>query len=1198
LWVLLVLVLSLGASLNAQVAGRLSGSVVDQTGGAIPGAKVTVFVPGGKEPVLSGTTNESGLFSFMAVRPASYDVFIEATGFAKAVVRNVKVDPLQETSLSAVKLELQSTAVTVDVSADVQSVQLNNAEVSSTITSTQVQNLPVLGRQVSSLILTQSGVGSGTDTTAVNGLKSSFSNVTLDGINIQDNFIRTNALDYAPMRTTIDQIAEITVSTSNEGAGIGGGASQVILSTKSGSNSYHGSVYWYNRNSALGANNWFNNKSGVALPRLDLNQPGASLGGRIIKDKLFFFTNYELYRNKRQTGVLNTVLTDSARNGIFTYKDSAGNTRQTSLASLRNFVADPAIKAMLAQLPEPNTSDAGDGLNTLGYRFNSRYNESRDQLVFRGDYYLNAKHSFTGTYNYINDPTDRPDYGTFYTTIPPVSNKITNHLMSLAWRWTASPTLTNEARFGFSRDSGLFVVSNKYPSSIVGGLLFTNPIDTYMNQGRNPVNTHAQDNATWLKGKHEISFGFQAMLMTVSPYNDAGILPTYTLGISTANPNGFSTADLPGANSAALTAAGNLYANLAGVISSAAQTFNVTSATSGFVPGATNVRDFSWNTFAPYVQDKWKIRPNLTINLGLRYEYWTPLNEKNGLYLAPVLENNNALQTLLDPNATLNFIGGRSGRPFYHTDKKDFAPNIGFAWDPFKDGGKTSIRGGYMIAYVNDNLIATIRNSVGTSAGLSSAITMSNLTSLLSNAPTVATPAYKVPRTLADNYAATTTSATAMPDPNLTTPYVHQWTLGIQREYKGAIFSARYVGNRGSSLLRGIDVNQINYNANGFLADFQRAQNNGVLAQNATGVYNPAYNANIPGSQPLPVFGQLSNANLSNSTIQTYIKQGQIGTLADTYMTNGWNGSVPFYSNPKVQGANLINNSGMSIYHALQLEASKRTRSGLQVQFSYTFSKDLSNAGGDAQTNFEPLLDNKNPGLEYVRAPYDMKHSFKANYYYELPYGKGKKWSGNRVTNAVLGNWAISGIWGYNSGSPYSILSGYGTLNRAARSTSTNTASVYGIDWDQLNKLTNSVYMTGNGPYFISPSIINVLTGTNPGGDGRGAAPAGSAAFNGQAFYNPTAGTVGNLSRRMFSGPWQWSWDASVVKSVVLTDRQHIDLHLDVFNWANHPTFYVAPNGGDYGSTTNFTINNTTFGKLTSMNYGPRVIQIGAYYRF
>ena len=135
------------------------------------------------------------------------------------------------------------------------------------------------------------------------------------------------------------------------------------------------------------------------------------------------------------------------------------------------------------------------------------------------------------------------------------------------------------------------------------------------------------------------------------------------------------------------------------------------------MPGATNLRNFTHNTYAGYVQDKWKVLPNFTINMGVRYEYWTPLNETNGLYLAPRLENGDLKATVLDPNAVLDFIGGPSGRPFYKADKNNFAPNIGFAWDPFKEG-KTSIRGGYMIAYVNDNVVTAVRNNVSTSSGL------------------------------------------------------------------------------------------------------------------------------------------------------------------------------------------------------------------------------------------------------------------------------------------------------------------------------------------------------------------------------------------------------------------------------------------------------------------------------------------------
>jgi len=1180
----------------AQVAGRLSGRVVDASDAVVQGATVNVYFADGKEPVLTGRTNDAGLFLFIAVRPDTYDVSVEAKGFVKTTFRRVTVSPLQEMELPTIKLEVQSTTQSIDVTADVQSVQSTSGEVATTITNTMVQNLPVLGRQVSVFFQTQPGVNSGTDTTSVNGLKSSFSSVTLDGINIQDNFIRTNGLDYAPFRTTIDQVAEITVSTSNQNAAIGGGASQFILSTKSGSNSFHGSVYWYNRNNALSAGDWFNNRDRVPKPKLNLNQPGAALGGRIIRDKLFFYVNYELFREKQTTSYTRTVLTDSAKNGVFTYVDTGGATRAVNLQTLRTYTPDPTIKGLIAQLPQPN-SPGGDGLNTAGYRFNARNNEFRDQLVYKGDYYITPKHSITGTYNYINNPTDRPDItSTFYTTTPPTTNAITNHLLSLGFRSTISPAFTNELRAGFARTHSSFDVDAPGRKYLVSGTLFTNPVPTFMAQGRDTNTYPIQDNANWIRGTHQIAFGFQFQRINSSPFNDSGILATYSLGISAANTTGLTATDLPGIRSADLTRANSLYANLAGIISSATQTFNVTSATSGFVPGATNLRQLHYSTYASYIQDNWKLRPNLTINLGLRYEYWSPLDEKNGLFIAPVLQNNDFRATLLDPNAVLNFIGGSSGRPFYHADKNNFAPNIGFAWDPFKKG-KASVRGGYMMAYVNDNLITTVRNNVNTNSGLSFPNTMSNLVAFLSSPPTVAAPSYKVPRTLADNYAISKTSAAGLPDPNLVTPVVHQWNLSVEKDVKGILLAARYVGNKGSNLLQAVDLNQVLYNAQGFLADFQRAQGNATLAQTAGGSYNPAYNPAIPGSQPLTVFPLLTNGgNLSSVTNQTYLRNGQVGEMANNYMVTGQNGSVNFYTNPNVQGANTVINGGSSIFHSLQLEATRRTRAGLQLQFSYVYGKSLANVSGDGQTNFEPLLDNRNPSLEWARTPYDLRHAFKANYYYELPFGSGKRWHGGPVVNRLIGGWALSGIWSYYSGSPYSILTGangvgWGTLNRDSRSTFTNTASVNGTTWSQLQPLTSGVFKTGDNIYFVSPTLIG------PGG--LGAAQPGSAPFAGQLFYNPGAGTVGNLQRRMFSGPWQWSWDISVKKTIAFTERHTLDLHFDFFNWMNHPTFYLDPStSGDYGQATPYQINNTTFGQLDTMNYNPRVIQIGAYYRF
>ncbi len=1146
----------------AQVAGSLTGSVVDPSGAAVPGATVGVYMPGGKSPLLTGKTNDAGLFDFIAVNPDRYEVAIDAKGFAKTVVGNVKVDPVQVTGMGAIKLQLQASAQVVDVIVESQAVQLANAEVSSTISTSQVENLPVLGRQVSALYATQVGVNSTNDGTTINGLRSSFANLTIDGVNVQDNYIRTNALDYPPLRTTIDQIAEITVVSSNSGTAIGGGASQIVLSTKSGSNTYHGALYWYNRNSALGANDWFNNQAGVKLPFRDLNQAGAALGGRIIRDKLFFYTNYEASRNKKQTTVQKTTLTDTAKNGIFQYRDTTGALQQVNLLTLRNFSIDPTMKSLISQLPEPNATGTGDGLNTSGYRFNARNNESRDQIINKIDYYLSPKQSLTGTYNYINDPTDRPDVETLFTVAPPIINAIHENLLSLAWRWTLTPTLTNEARFGFLFNYGNFNNTGKYPSSIAGVLLFSNPEGTFLNQGRTTNTYQVQDNANWVHGKNLVQFGYQSTYVRIVPFNDTGIVPTYNIGFGSRS-GSLTGSDILGISTANLATANNLYADLAGFVGSATQTFNVTSPSSGYVPGATNRRHLGYDTFAGYAQDNWKVFPHLTASIGLRYEIWTPVTEANSLYLAPNLENGNIIQTLLDPNAILNFSGGPNSQ-LYKTDKNNFAPNVGLAWDP-TGRGKTAIRMGYTISFVNDDVVKAVDNVGTTAAGLTTASAPTNLVASLASPPNLTTPVFQVPRTLPQNYLLNTSAAVARADPNLVTPYVQQWTIGVQHEYKGTVFEVRYVGNHGTKLIRGIDYNQILYNKNGFLADFLRAQNNLALSGNKT----PAYNAAIPGSQPLTLIPNLP-ASLTNASVLSDLQTGQVGELANFYQTSYYaGGTLPFsfYTNPYVQGANDTVNGGTSRYNGLQTEIRKRTRAGLQFQFSYTFSKTLSNSNGDNQTNFEPLLDNNNPGLENSRAPYDITHSFKANYYYELPFGEGKKWHGNRAMNLIAGGWALSGIWVYNSGEPYSIISGLGTLNRAARSTTTNTASIaVPTTLGALSNVTNGVYMTGSGPYFVSPSVIN--------SDGRGAEYGSS--FSGELFYNPSAGAVGNLQRRLFTGPWQPSWDMSMKKGFRLYERTTLDLHFDFFNYLNHPTFYIPPStSGDTGSVTAVNVNGT-----------------------
>src|SRR6185369_4213137 len=188
----------LSGSCFAQVTGRIAGSVTDSSGAAVPDAVVNLLLAGGAKPVLTTVTTPEGLYSFTNVRPESYDMSVEAKGFLKYTLRGVRVDPARETSLPKVQLELSAVKQSVDVTADVQTVQTSNAEVATTVTNEQVRRLPTLDRDPVSLITTQAGVSSGIGDVVINGTRSSFSNVTLDGINIQDNFLRGNGLTYQP----------------------------------------------------------------------------------------------------------------------------------------------------------------------------------------------------------------------------------------------------------------------------------------------------------------------------------------------------------------------------------------------------------------------------------------------------------------------------------------------------------------------------------------------------------------------------------------------------------------------------------------------------------------------------------------------------------------------------------------------------------------------------------------------------------------------------------------------------------------------------------------------------------------------------------------------------------------------------------------------------------------------------------------
>lgn len=1180
--------LVLGTLVLAQNTGRISGTVQDGTGAAVPGAVVNLYMPGGSSPILTTETSNDGNYFLAGVQPVNFDLSIEAKGFRKEIYRGIKVAAGLELSMKTTKLEVSSQAEVVEVSAQVTAVQTSNAEVASTITNEQIRRLPTLNRSPLALIATQAGVSSnGRTNTTINGLRPSYANVTIDGVNLQDNFIRTNTLDFQPNMLLLDQVGEFTVATSNTNAAAGSGAAQLSFVTPSGGNDYHGALYFYNRNNVTSANTWFNNRNGVARPFLNQNQAGGTFSGRIIKDKLFFYSNYELLRLRQQSAATRTILTNDARNGILTYRDTAGNLQKYNVLTGAGMAADNQVKTLLAKMPGAeaiNRTDIGDTLNTAGYGFNIRNNRTRDNITGKADYVLSTKHVFTGSYLWNRDIVDRPDLANNYDNFPLVTNNGSVNLMSGTWRWSPKSNLTNELRGGFNFAPARFLTDETFGNAIIGFPLISNPINTFRAQGRYTDTYNLQNNANWFLGKHTLSFGFQYQNVHADPYNDVGITPTMNLGVNGVNFAGFNTTVIPGARAADVSTANSLLAIAAGLVSSATQTFNVTGRTSGYVPGATNFRQMRQQNYSLYFSDTWRVSQRLTLTLGTRWEYYTPVDEVNSLFLLPQGDN---YVTALRSNSTLDFAGKSAGRPWYQKDFNNFSPNIGAAWQPFADNGKTVLRAGYSINYPNDEFIISVRNSVNTNSGLTQNVAPILLTNRVSTGlPTITPPAFKVPRTFSENYVLDRAGAAfATVDPNLVTPYVQQWSFSLQREIFKGILEARYVGNRSTKQFRAFDLNQIMIDIPGggttFLQDFRRAHSNGLASAAAGRGFNPAYNAAVPGSVPLPFFSAMTNGGRlgTDGNVTAHIQQNAVGELAQYYQVNNFAGGFNFLRNPFSNGTNVMTNYSNANYNAFQIDYRRFFSKGFQLQSNYTYSKVMSDSAGDGQTRFEPFLDNENSAIERARTPFDLTHALKVNGVWDLPFGKGRAFNiSNTVLDKIVGGWSLSGFMTWTSGSPFSINSNRGTLNRAGRSSGLNTA-VSLLSMDQLREVI-SFRQTGNGPYFIAANAI--------GNDNRGTNADGAAPFAGQAFYNPTAGNIGTLQRRMFSGPAFWNTDFAILKTINIAEKQRLELKSEWFNMTNHPSFYI----GDQD------INSVNFGRITSTNSGRRIIQFGLYYRF
>lgn len=1209
-----------GGVLAQVVSSRIEGTVKDPSGAVVANASVRVT---NRQTQLqrTTTTNNEGFFSVSEIPSGNYDVRIEQQGFQATDVRDVIVQVGTPATLN-IQLETGAINTSVEVKAeDVQeSVNTTNAEIGEVVDRRRVLDLPLDGRNPLDLITLQAGAS---ETGRVNGNRARGLNITINGLNASDNFNKSeeNIISNPTVPVSVESVREFRVTTGLATAEFGRGSAQVNVISQSGGNRYSGSLFEFHRNRVFNANNFFNNRTidintGKSVPRefLIRNQFGGRFGGPLTipsfggrepiyngKDRTFFFVSYEGTRLAASETVNRYVLTQEARNGNFRYLNGlitnpanvAANPnaiRSVSVLGINNTrqTIDPTMAAFIGRTALPNNFDIGDGLNSGGFRFNARRSAPKDIYTMRLDHRFTDKFLWEFNYSYGNDF----QYGDYVNgrleQFPGgrgVDRLTRSRSISTALQMNFTPQTVNEFRFGFVNPATNFTNENfKGPYLIYLGYSSRIPLsDAYRltsPNGRSIPVTQFIDNLTHVRGNHLMKAGFDIRLLRgkVFSYNDA--LPAVNFN-ATDNDPGFVTANFPGistasANLANVNAAEYLANILTGAIGSIEQTFNADSPEAGFVSGAPVHRNYATEEFDFYAQDTWKFRPNLTLSFGLRYEFSTTPRDRDGLVVLPVggkqgIYGPTPVGSLFVPgNATMprttnNFQTGK----LFNTDANNFAPVVSFAWSPFKDN-KTSLRAGYRISYIRENF-NLYENIVRSNSGLSiyNDFVVGNRF-LRDGVPTVPTPAFTLPLSLSTLFQRSSSVNVLGIDEKLKTPFMQEWTASVEREvFKDTVVELRYVGNVSKNLIRVYDINEVNVFAvdtttgQSFLQAFNVARAN-LAAGSAITLNNPLFGRIFSGS---------GASAATSSTVQTYIRNGEAGELAD-YISRAtiggvrgsllFNSGLPinfFRANPDAYGAYIAENGSRSSFHALQAEVRRRFRNGFSFQANYQFGKELADFTGTT-TNLSAFVTLRDKNYEYrIQSPL---HQVKANFIYELPFGKNRRFfSGGGISDVIFGGWQLGGIFSYQSGTPLSVYSGLGTLNAAARSGINTVNNISGKSVEDLRGEIG-VQTIKNLLYYFDPTQFR----TN--------------------FENPQPGTLGNLSRSAFIGPNYFRSDFIVIKRTRITENQNIEFRAEAFNAFNRANFRDP----------NMNYNSPNFGIISAIRGNPRIFQFALRYNF
>ena len=1262
----LILILVFHSSTFGQsgTVGALTGVVKDPTGANLPGVSVVVrnIGTGATRTAISG---EDGHWTLPALPTGTYEVSYEITGFKKLVRERVEVEASVPRTLED-RLEIGEIGAVINITEGAALITPETSAVARQLSSEQLVQVPTSTRSFTQLLSAEAGVsadlspvltnGNGNQSPSVNGTRTTSTSLFFNGIdatNITSNEGSLNG-NIAPAPETLSEV-KLQTSLYDASTGRSGGGNFQLI-TKSGTNQFNGSAYFYLQNEKFNANDFFFNKDRIERPKARRNEGGFTIGGPIIKDRFFFFGGYQ--HTSAETGFVPTassitVLPAALRliSGERTKENLFAAFRQLNpgiVASIskaqcngptdRNCISDVAVRLLNLRNPatgdfiipaprlgpEPLGSDIGVTGNAGGNPFVRQRNVfpaefKQDQFTIKLDGRLSNKNTLNGTVFWANFPgfDPFPDPGSLASPIT-VKRSDRNRTIAISDQHVFGPRFINEVRFGYFSLNNTRVLDDPFlgitnesvgipnpavafdqgpgtlrlghyvgrPGTLLERFSFGGPNDTF--NRREQTTFSLGDHMTYLAGNHSLRLGVEGKR------------------------HKFNTA-LPEEQATEFEKYDNFTQFLRGVATEADTQFGVTE------------KRFRFRDLSAYVADDWKVNRKLTVNAGLRWEWFGWPEEANGLIgnfdPSLITDFDNPLSGFVVPsNAGLTGFNAvdtaiqattraSTKSTIHNQDLNNLAPRFGFAYTPF-DNNRLVIRGGYGVffdrpsaAFINtvfsnyphlreeevtfpgSNVPLELAwsqqdpnfpfnqylpNRVVRTAGANGTYQIRDNTNVIRGADGTLNPIDPATGLPFRGNIAETFEFRAV-DRNLRTPYVQQWNLGGQYEVtKNFLVEIRYVGSKGTKLLQatsfaqGFDLNDPN--APDFI--FERFNRAYVAAGSPLGPLNAGTTARARGlgkafGFPNAVLGGLIDYNLANPS-------GAVITFE---------GRSPFLGFD-VPEAILLGNSAYSTYHSAQLSLTKRLSKGLQFNAAYTFSKSIDNASADPGSTAgggKPDLPNvgftaqgnafdtnANRGL----SDFDRPHRFSLSFVYDIPsFGSQSKF---------LTGWRVSGFGQTQSGLPYSIFS--------AEVTAANPTNY------------NSLRLGSGGLYrlaFGRPSLCGTLdqlrqTGSDPT----------EQAFTQGALCSPMslAGGYpnnrgfGNLGRNVLRGFSQKRIDLGLAKNTKITERVGLEFRWDVFNVLNNVNF-ATPNNviGEPG---------TDFGKITDTIGGPRVMQFGMKVKF